>query len=407
MPSKRPRNFFCLLFILLGVGGSRVSALERFDGAITRPQLERYLSRAVTMEGVLTEHGDLTNQIRFLQFTGTRFAGRAIAMWGRERNLEAALQAAHPRERAIHDVMPDLMLQAAIFEIVTPDVASNTLPAAVMREFGLTNQARPFELEAMLFPDGKFVNHWRNNSSVPDVTQLETRMWIYYLATRYIDLGVEAIHFGQVDLMGAKDSQYRAWDDVISRVRKYARTHARRGIVVCDAHVPHGGMLTGQRLLLDFHSFPLRIVEVTNRPLEGELRLGFRDSLYGRSKGGITPSGWTCEHLPYLVEFDNFGRSRRAGQNIGGPWIWGYDEICWFARMKKEERDSWLRYAWKWVREHDSNGFVQMPASRTMAEPVDGKNWYWASAPNTACPTGFDDESTIRDIWKADETNRR
>jgi hypothetical protein len=32
--------------------------------------------------------------------------------------------------------------------------------------------------------------------------------------------------------------------------------------------------------------------------------------------------------------------------------------------------------------------------------PVEGKNWYWASNPSQACPTGFGDEATIREIWK-------
>src|SRR5262245_46233057 len=104
----------------LAIANATAATLERFDGKITRAQLEHYLARAVTMEGVLTEHGDLTNQLRYFQNTGTRFAGRAVHMWGRERNLEAMLQAARPRERAIHEALPDLILQAAVFEIVTP-----------------------------------------------------------------------------------------------------------------------------------------------------------------------------------------------------------------------------------------------------------------------------------------------
>ncbi len=30
--------------------------------------------------------------------------------------------------------------------------------------------------------------------------------------------------------------------------------------------------------------------------------------------GGITASGWSCNQLPYLVEFDNFGISRNPGK---------------------------------------------------------------------------------------------
>jgi hypothetical protein len=293
------------------------------------------------------------------------------------------------------------MLQAAIFEIVSPGVETHGVPAAVAKEFSVTDVPRKFSYAAMLFPDGKFKNNWGKGASVPDIRQVETQMWFYYLAMRYIDLGIEALHLGQVNLMGLRDKEHAAWDRLLGRIRAYAKSHGRRGIVLCDAHVPRGGLRVGERLLLDFHSFPLRIDEVPDRPIEGVLRMGYGDSLYGRSKGGVTPSGWTCEHLPYLVEFDNFGRSRREGQNIGGGWIWGYDEITWFAHLTRSERDQWLRYAAKWVRENDPNGYLQVPGSRTIAVPVDGKDWYWASDPSEKCPTGFGDVATIREIWSS------
>ena len=51
-------------------------------------------------------------------------------------------------------------------------------------------------------------------------------------------------------------------------------------------------MRDGQ-LLLDFHAFPLRVKEVPDHPQEAILQVGFIDSIYGRSKGGKTYSGWT------------------------------------------------------------------------------------------------------------------
>jgi hypothetical protein len=396
-------GLFLALLCTEGNAADAAPKLERFDGQITRAQLERYLSRAVTMEGLLHEHGDLNDEVRFLKRIGARFAGRAVYSWGGERGLEPAIEQAKLRERKLHAALPELMLQAAIFEIVSEDAGMHSVPAWVFKEFGVSEAPRKFSYEAMLYPDGKFRNNWRKGASVPDIAQPETQMWFYYLAVRYIDLGVEAIHFGQVELMGRRDRKREAWDSLLARVRAYAKTHARRGIVLCDAHVPSGGILVGGRLLFDFHSFPLRIAEVPDRPLEGELRKGYKDSLYGRSKGGTTPSGWTCEHLPYLVELDNFGRSRREGKQIRGAWIWGYDEISWFARMPRPERGAWLRYASKWVRDNDPDGYLQMPGSRTLAVPVEGKNWYWASNPGPGCPTGFGDEDAIREIWSEAE----
>ena len=131
--------------------------------------------------------------------------------------------------------------------------------------------------------------------------------------------------------------------------------------------------------------------------------MGFSDGLYGRSKGGLTYSGWTCEHLPYLVEIDNWGASRQPGKaKAGGIWVWGYDEITWFAHQSKEYRSEWLRYAWDWVKRTDSSGHLQMPGSRTLRSPLDHKRWYYANAPSAAVPEGLGDEETIRAIWATD-----
>jgi hypothetical protein len=163
--------------------------------------------------------------------------------------------------------------------------------------------------------------------------------------------------------------------------------------------------MRGDSLLLDFHAFPLRIKEVSDRPEEAILQLGFSDGLYLRSKGGITPSGWKCEHLPYLVELDNYGVSDHPGeaqQSKGGfVWIWGYDEISWFAHQPKEYRSRWLHYAQDWVRKTDPDGHLQMPGSRTRRSPLDKKNWYYANVPSAATPDGLGDEDTIREIWRS------
>ncbi|MCX5682772.1 MAG: hypothetical protein NT049_03710, partial [Planctomycetota bacterium] len=156
------------------------------------------------------------------------------------------------------------------------------------------------------------------------------------------------------------------------------------------------------RLLLDFHSFPLRVMEVPDRPQEAILKVGFSDGIYGRSKGGQTPSGWPCDHLPYLVELDNWGASKTPGEpKAGGIWCWGYDEITWFAHQSREYRANWLRYAQDWLRKTDPAGHLQMPGSRTMRSPLDNRRWYFANTPSAAVPEGLGDEEAIRAIWAA------
>lgn len=387
---------------------SGVSEKYQFEVIISRDVLENYLSRSITMMELLTGRGNVDDNIRMMKYCGVKFAGRSIHLWGGESSLERKIAKAKEIVPKVRNSDNEIILQAGIFEIVTRQVSSIPVPGWVFEEFGLSAEKRVFNYEAMLFPDGRYVNHWREGSSVPDMTQLETRMWFFYLAARYIDVGCEAIHFGQVALIGYTDVGYAHWWDMLSRVRSYARKNARRGMVLCDAHTPRGGpRLEDKRVVFDFHSFPLRIEEVVDRPEEGILKMGHYDSLYGRSNGGITPSGWRCEHLPYLVELDNFGRSGKEGQVFGNHWIWGYDEIGWFARQEESYRNEWLKYAWKWVREHDPNGFLQMPGSRCVAYPVikpDGQkvSWYFANASSPATPDGFGQEETIRKIWLQD-----
>ena len=112
--------------------------------------------------------------------------------------------------------MPEIMLQAAIFEIVSEDVGTHPLPTRVAKEFGVTDHPRTFSYEAMLYANGKYRNNWGKGASVPDISQPETQMWFYF-AAHYIDMGVEAIHFGQVELMGKLDPKHVAWDGLLTR----------------------------------------------------------------------------------------------------------------------------------------------------------------------------------------------
>lgn len=132
---------------------------------------------------------------------------------------------------------------------------------------------------------------------------------------------------------------------------------------------------------------------------------GHSDGIYNKSKGGMTFSGCKCEHLPYLVEIDNWGVSHTPGQaGAGGIGIWGYDEISWFAHQSNEYRAKWLRYAWDWVRKTDPNGYLQMPGSRTVSSR--DIRWYFANNPGPAVPNGFGDEDAIAAIWAADFAGR-
>lgn len=383
----------------------------KFDGAIPRDVLENYLSRAITMQDLCTGVGNVDDNIRMLTNVGAKFIGRAIYMWGGEQRIAKPdfLKKAKDIAERLHNADPDIIIQGAVFEFVSPAVTNVPVPDWVFKEFSLEPVQRNFIYTNMRFPGnaGRF-----SGGAVPDITQLETKLWFFFLSASYINSGAEAIHFGQIQLVGGRDKGYKHWQELIQRVRNYAAKHARRHWVVCDAHVPSGGIVIDGKLLLDFHSFPLRPKEVADSPQKAVLEMGFFDSIYGRSKGGIAPSGWKCEHLPYLVEFDNWGASKFGGQASQVPkpnyWVWGYDEISWFAHQPEDYRNQWLWYCWDWVRKNDTNGFVQFCGSRVLHDPPttpDGKRkiyWYFANRKSPACPDGFNQEETIKAIWLKD-----
>jgi hypothetical protein len=370
---------------------------------MSRDVLDNYLSRAISMEGLLNGRGDLDDNIRMLKHTGAKFIGRALCLWAGEANLLRNLERARQQVPKAHAADPEMILQACVFEIVTTQVERVPVPDWAFAALGRPAENRNFRYADMLYPNGRRKDQWGRGSSVPDVSRPETQLWFYFLAASFIDLGFEAIHFGQAEIMNGNDSDLEHWSRVLDLVRQHAARRARRHMVLCDAHVPRGGLVRRGQLLFDFHSFPMRIKEVPDRPQEAILEVGFSDSIYGRRRGGRTFSGWECEHLPYLVEIDNWGASRRPGQaGMGGIWVWGYDEITWFAHQSEAYRNDWLKYAWDWVRRTDPNGRLQMPGSRTVRSPRDRMRWYYANRPGPSVPEGFGQEETIRAIWAAD-----
>jgi hypothetical protein len=83
------------------------------------------------------------------------------------------------------------------------------------------------------------------------------------------------------------------------------------------------------------------------------------------------------------------------------------EPLCPLCLANQEEayRNHWLEYAWRWVRQHDPNGFVQMPASRCLAAPPGEFAWYYAHTASPATPQGFDQEETIKSIWLSDKAS--
>ena len=96
-----------------------------FEKTISRSVLENYLARSATFGSLL--HLTLEDDLRMIRETGVKFAGRTIWMWGNEARIDSLVEKGEPFARRIHKLDPDLILQGAIFEIVTKDVESDCM----------------------------------------------------------------------------------------------------------------------------------------------------------------------------------------------------------------------------------------------------------------------------------------
>lgn len=398
--------------LLIAAGPGYQKRSYHFDrNGISREVLENYLDRSITMAFFLVPakpEGKRTypyheDDLRMIRNTGAKFIGRAIYRWGGESLLNDPefWNKARSIIDTLHRFDREIIFQGCLFEIVTEEVEQIKIPAWVFTDHKLPAEDRTFSYRAMLNEIGKFVDHWRKGSSVPDISRQETQLWFYYLAASYINIGVEAFHLGQVELIGMNDPERTSWASLVSMIRRYAANHARRHWVLLDAHVPKGGMVKDGVSLIDFNSFPLRIKPIPEKPYQGKLEAGHLDALYHKSKGCVSPSGWTCESLPYLVEFDNFGRSNQTNiADTTSHFIWGWDEISWFSLQPEHYRNEWLRYAYHWIRKNDPNGHLQMPGCRMITCPNETSGSYRANTRSEACPIGYSQEEVIRELWR-------
>jgi hypothetical protein len=408
------RIWYCIVLLLI-LPSCKSQKLDNstysYKNIITRQTLENYLSHSITMSEFLVNDSFLTDDsvyhdkkadINLLEKLNAKFIGRSIYRWGNEQdfNNPQFLGNAQKLIERIHRYDNNVIFQAAVFEAVSrKGVNSIKIPEWTYQALGLPVEDRHFSYENMIDSKGKYVNLWGKDLSVPDITHVETQLWFMYLIGSYVRIGIEAIHLGQVTLIGMNDKGFQTWNSFMKKVRAYVNPISRRKFVMFDAHTPGGGVVVDGVSMLDFNSFPLRIKEVKDKFMSAKLEVGNGDAIYKRSKSCTTPSGWSCESLPYLVEFDNFGISNHPGVAKGDIYVWGYDEISWLFKLNREDRNKWLIYADKWLKENDKNGHLEMPGRRVVT--LEGsRTTFRAINPTEDCPNGTGLESVIKEIWK-------
>jgi len=403
------------------------------------------------------------DSLRMLCRIGAKYIGRAAYYsWGGNMSWEQIqnhYKVAKERAELAHKADPEMILQGGVFEIIYQGTVNSTpVPEYVFEAFQLPVEKRNFRYLDMVYdtPGHRFYykkegGYWGMGaeSAVPNIAKLETQMYFYWQITQYIDAGYEAIHLGQAELMADNNrSNFVHWDKVTSMARAYAEVKARRGIILFDCHdaLDSPGMKVGNRLICDIQGAGIVPNETVYE--NGAYKCEIADyhdvnlQWIGRSGGGEHPLGFTIEENFTILEFDNHGGNGRPGvATYDGFYCWGWDDITWFALQPAWYRNQFLLECHDYLTHNnlDSDGeqqyFLQPSCRRVLVDtPVftfkvddvnnldhvldylaeertdfviaeDGsftltvKKDYRANNQSDACPNGFGQEDTIREIF--------
>ena len=126
-----------------------------FDGSISREVLNNYLSHAITHTGVgqdcFSPSQTFEDDLRMFQNEGAKFIGRAAFAW-EETNEEEHFRVARERAELAHQMDPELVLQACVFECITKSFIDTVpVPPWVFQAFARRGwDGRQFNLEPVV-----------------------------------------------------------------------------------------------------------------------------------------------------------------------------------------------------------------------------------------------------------------
>ncbi|MBC7555145.1 MAG: hypothetical protein H7257_14345 [Taibaiella sp.] len=427
--------------ILSGVDAAakNTSSDYYFYGTISLPVLQNYLDRALLMSKMSNwrvAYGSTytsyhAEDIAMVKDIKPKFIADIASLWGFWWGWRALLDELKKDIEYIHNEIDDeIICQASMFEEVDDGIDQIEIPSWVFDAFGLSGKIRNFRYKDMLYTDVaalKKLNPGQQNS-VPDITKLEAQLWFYFLAVNYIDAGCEALHCGDVFLMDLRDRHngHAEYWKLLQKIRHYASLHARRGLVLLDAHIyapeegnayyydpnpSHPAPDWCRQLLFDFHgtASPFWQNASARNPCSDTARnypqilINNRGAFAG-GDGGLNPQGWYCVHNPMLLDWDNrgidsnYGCAHTANEENGN---YGFDNITWLAIQPRAVRDQILKYIYYQVRCFGSHIHMRMPGRKNLSFPegYEPHNDGWYRAETGSGPDYFNQQVTIKNIW--------
>lgn len=243
-------------------------------------------------------------------------------------------------------------------------------------------------------------------------SKIESMMWFYFVATKYIDMGYKSIHMGIYYHYANKytiDPGYEKLYLLCTKIREYAQSENTFVLLTAETGLESSPKLkNSDYLVFDFDSRAMRpheiesinsgdfgcvgIVEIENtvfdqEPCDMENYPAVIDpcviSQFGQSVGGISPLGCHFSKVPYYIHWDfGTGVLGELGQDdcfeidpmVGQPSLeltYGYEDTRWFGLLLSSDcKASWIESMYCQFRnEFGSDGFLQIPLLIPMKFP--------------------------------------
>ena len=384
-----------------------------FNGSMSLEVLNNYLSRAVNYSIDKTNQEQFAEDIRFLTNIGAKYVQRAGGEWLPSLKFEESYPNVKKMFELAHEKDPDIIFEAAVFECITEDITTIPIPAWVFEAFGLPAEERNFSAKNCYFLDKWGKDKHGEKMHAPDVTRIETQMFFYYKACKYISIGYEALHMGQTLMTGKNDTNFECWTKVITLIREYAKKHARRGYVIINSH-DHGKLKhceTGH-YLVDLIMAPMRAHapegSVDHFPTEDNpqrciVEKGYwNDSPYQAGYSGTTPCGEYTDKYPYMVEFDNYGNGKPGEPGVADSYVWGLDENGWYSNQPQWYRKEFTHYLLDTIDSFEENGHVALLGHRGgYYSLIEKKGIPFYANSTEFMPTGYNDEAWLKELLES------
>ncbi|MEM1321701.1 MAG: T9SS type A sorting domain-containing protein [Bacteroidota bacterium] len=349
-----------------------------------------------------------------------------------------------------------VLLEAGIYEIVSKDIVDPShiedpdypietpnsdnynirIPEYVWEAYNTTPYGsgdRYFDWRRMVYRSAYYLSHcglvWDKEACeggnlggaygfAPDIKLIETRMYFYFLATKYIDLGYRSIHWGQYWMYQNSQTPNRAehFYELFEKLRTYVAQNDQFGQPWVLMNADTEGECYNGLLIFDFHNRPSRISEVWQERMDGELHTlvlpDHPSANYGRSLAGTTAYGNDYpDGTPYRIGPDSDSLKDEMAcetftKGIGNKETWGLTEQRWLLQRDRQFRKDWLihaycrtnsidRHAWFKFRAKVTTSYC--PGGGTLEHNVfDNGEWedikeIWDShdMSNNCCPTPY------------------